>query len=95
MQRDMPAHFSADSDDIFMRSVMSSYSSEKKNDDGVGLGVFNMGEGQGKALAAEVLGTHKGLKGEALKTYMSTYWSKAWGHFDVNQTGSIEAMKAP
>ena len=47
-----------------MNSVFSSYSSEGKNDDGVGTGVFTMGEGQAKALAAEVLGTHKGLKGK-------------------------------
>ena len=54
-----------------------------------------MSEGQAKALAQEVLGTHKGLSGDAFKNYMNTYWSKAWGHFDVNRTGSIAAQQAP
>ena len=91
----MPAHFSADSDDIFMRSVMSSYSTEAKDKDGAGTGSFSLGQGQARALATEVLGTHKGLKGEALKKYMDTYFAKAWGHFDVNQSGSINAVQAP
>ena len=45
--------------------------------------------------AREVLATHKGLSGAALDKYMDTYWSKAWGHFDVNRTGAIPIMYAP
>ena len=79
-----------------MRSVLSNYALEGKDDDsGKATGVFSLDETQAKALATEVLGTHKGLKGEQLKAYMGTYWAKSWGHFDVNQTGSIEAIKAP
>ena len=33
--------------------------------------------------------------GANLKNYMDTYWAKAWGHFDVNQTGTIEVIKMP
>ena len=36
------------------------------------------------AAAKEVLGTHKGLAGEALNAYIDTYFDKAWRHFDVN-----------
>merc|ERR1719199_1457561 len=84
-----------------MRSVYTKYALEgktKENDDGTGgdpTGAFTLDETQAKALATEVLGTHKGLSGKNLKNYMDTYWAKAWGHFDVNRSGSIEAIKAP
>jgi hypothetical protein len=42
-----------------------------------------------------VLKEHKGLAGKGLEEYMMTYWPKSWGHFDVNKSGSIEAVKAP
>ena len=45
--------------------------------------------------AEEVLTTHKGLKGKELSAYLDTYFEKAWGHFDVNQTGEIEVIKMP
>mgnify|MGYP006109375303 CR=1 FL=1 len=100
---DWPAHverFRADSDDLFMRSVLDNYSSEgltgKDGDDNrEPNGVFTISESQGKALAAEVLGTHKGIKGAALSAYMGSYWGKAWGHFDVNRTGAIPILYAP
>ena len=90
-----PARFTGDSDDLFMRSVINNYSSEGKNDDGSGNGVFTLNEGQAKALATEVLGTHKGISGAALTAYFGSYWGKAWGHFDVNRTGGIPALYAP
>ena len=92
---DAPARFSADSDDLFMRSVVNNYSTEGKDGDGAATGVFTMSEGQGKALASEVLATHKGLAGPALAAYLGNYWGKAWGHFDVNRTGGIPILYAP
>ena len=32
---------------------------------------------------------------EMLDDYVTTYFNKAWGHFDVNQTGFIEVIKMP
>merc|ERR1712010_437161 len=96
-ERVIPAHFGGDGDDIFMRSVLKNYALELKTDEDVPkpTGKFILDEVQAKALASEVLGTHKGLTGAALKGYMDTYWAKSWGHFDVNKSGSIEAIKAP
>merc|ERR1711934_1199710 len=96
-ERAIPKHYAGgDSDDLFMRSVMSNYALEGKDDDsGKPTGVFTLDETQAKALAAEVLGTHKGLSGNKFKEYMDTYWAKAWGHFDVNKSGSIPAEVAP
>ena len=97
--RVIPANFAGDADDIFMRSVISTYAQEGKDCDEEGAnckptGVFSLNKASGKALASEVLGTHAGLSGDALKSYLDTYFDKAWGHFDVNQTGSIEVQKS-
>ena len=102
-QRVVPARFEGDGDDIFMRSVIRNYALEgkdkKKGKDGeeveVPNGKFFLDEVQSKALATEVLTTHKGLSGANLKKYLDTYWTKSWGHFDVNQTGMIDAAAAP
>ena len=87
--RVIPTRFSADSDDIFMRSVLESYAQEGATKDGTPTGVFTLTESSAKALAQEVLATHKNIKGAAQTKYLDTYWKKAWGHFDVNRTGSI------
>ena len=94
-ERKTPANFAADSDDIFMRSMIEQYALEAKTKDGSPSGHFWMDEGTSRAAAAEVLATHKGMKGGALQKYLDTYFSKAWGHFDVNRTGKIEVIKMP
>ena len=87
--------FSADSDDIFMRSMIMQYAVEGKTFSGEPNGVFWMNYNTTKAAASEVLATHKGLTGAALESYLKTYFDKAWGHFDVNRTGEIEVIKLP
>ena len=104
-ERVVTPNFSGDSDDIFMRSMISKYAVELRTDtetldDGTSVGgeptgKFMMTEANTKAAAKEVLNTHKGLSGDALAAYMDTYFAKAWAHFDVNQTGSIEVIKMP
>merc|ERR1712167_563941 len=93
-KRVIPSRFEGDGDDIYMRSVFTNYALEGKDDDGNPTGVFTLDETQAKALVTEVLCTHKSLCGPKLKDYMGAYWGKAWGHFDVNKGGSIEAVKA-
>ena len=87
--------FSADSDDIFMRSMIEQYAIEAKTKSGEPSGTFLMNYNTTKAAASEVLATHKGLAGSALQTYLDTYFDKAFGHFDVNRTGEIEVIKMP
>ena len=84
-------------DDLFMRSVLKNYSTEQEDDSKPPqkTGVFLTSELEGRALAAEVLATHKGLKGKAFNDYMDKYWAKAWGHFDVNRTGKIPVLYTP
>ena len=93
--RVIPARFNADSDDIFVRSVFNNYAREGATKDGVPTGVFYLKEADARALASEVLATHKSIKGSAADAYLGSYWAKAWGHFDVNKTGSIPAMYSP
>ena len=99
----MPAHFAADDDDIFMRSMIENYALEEKTEEdkktgykgGEPTGKFWMDEAAANAASREVLCTHKAICGADLDTYMSTYFQKAWGHFDVNRTGYIEVIKMP
>ena len=103
-ERVTPKRFATSDDDIFMRSMIEQYALEGKacEEDDAGKkvnckpnGKFFLNEKQAKVAAKEVLATHKGLTGDALKTYLDTYWAKAWGHFDVNRSGIIEVLKAP
>ena len=97
--------FSADTDDIFMRSMIEQYALEERTKvvehaDGLKTGgepsgKFWMNQASALAAAKEVLATHKGLSGKMLEDYVTTYFAKAWGHFDVNQTGFIEVIKMP
>ena len=78
--RVIPEHFSAGTDDLFMRSMLTTYAQEGKTFDGSPNGVFVMDEAGTKAASREVLGTHKGLSGQALSDYMSTYFPRTWAH---------------
>merc|ERR1712037_629142 len=80
--------FSADTDDIFMRSMIEQYALEERtkvveHDNGLKSGGEPSGKfwmNQASALAAskEVLATHKGLSGKMLDDYVNTYFAKAW-----------------
>ena len=100
-ERVITPRFSADTDDIFMRSMIENYAVEAKtpktdtDPGGAPTGKFWMTKSGAFAAAQEVLATHKGLTGDKLAKYLSTYFDKAWGHFDVNQTGTIEVIKMP
>ena len=96
--------FAADTDDIFMRSMIQNYAVEEgdcdKDADGKEInckpsGKFWITAGGARQAASEVLATHKKLEGAALQKYLDTYFQKAWNHFDVNRTGAIEVIKMP
>ena len=99
------AHFSSDSDDIFMRSMVKKYAFEKRTpiemlEDGSKIGgeptgSFWMSKTDMMYAAKEVLGTHKGLTGDKLKSYLDTYFDRAWENFDPNGDGAVEVIKSP
>merc|ERR1719269_197132 len=88
-----------------MRSMIKKYAVEERTDTtdldygtkigGEPTGKFWMTQSTALAASKEVLNTHKGLSGDALSAYLDTYFAKAWAHFDVNQSGSIEVIKMP
>ena len=94
-KRVIPSRFAADDDDIFMRSMVKTYAVEGKNKDGSPNGNFLVDEANARAASMEVLATHKKMKGAELNEYMTTYFPKAWAHFDVNRAGKIEVIKMP
>ena len=92
-----PPRFAADSDDIFMRSMIEQYALEQKTKEGFPSGKFWMDEASTRAAAAEVISTNckDHLSGASKVAYMDTYFPKAWSHFDVNRSGKIEVVKMP
>ena len=98
-------NFTADSDDIFMRSMLKKYAFEKRTpieelDDGTKIGgeptgSFWLAKKDMMYAAKEVLGTHKGLSGDKLSSYLDTYYDRAWENFDPNGEGEIEVIKCP
>lgn len=66
-ERVVPANFAADSDDIFMRSMIQNFAVEGQNKDGSPNGNFFMTQSAAKQAEKEILATHKGIKGEALE----------------------------
>merc|ERR1712146_725942 len=104
-ERVITPHFSADSDDIFMRSMITKYAHEKRTsieelDDGTKIGgeptgSFWMTKKDMMYAAKEVLNTHKGLSGDKLSSYLDTYFDKAWENFDPNGDGQVEVIKCP
>jgi len=101
----LPKRFSADSDDLFIRSMVMKYAVEEETEEdkkakppvkgGDPTGVFVMDEVAAKAAAYEVLNTHKNINGAAADTYLATYFPKAWSHFDVNRSGAIPVVRTP
>ena len=94
-ERVPPEHFSAASDDLFMRSMIMNYAQEGKDKDGAPTGVFVMDEKNTRAAAAEVLACHKGLKGAEGAAYLDTYFPRTWAHYDVNKAGVIGVETLP
>ena len=105
-ERVIPVRFATGNDDIFMRSMISTYALEGKacEEDDAGKeiadtckpdGHFWMNPAGTTAAAKEVLATHKGLSGADLDSWISTYFQRTWDHFDVNKVGVIEVIKMP
>ena len=85
--------FSADSDDVFMRSMIMNYAAEAKDEDGVPTGAFWIDAAAAKRACNEIVGTHMKLAAPA--AYVDEYFQRTWDHFDVNGSGMIEIEKMP
>ena len=99
-ERIPPEHFAADSDDLFMHSMIMNYADEGRvcNEETAECkpdGNFTLTEAATRAASAEVLATHKNLAGDAGAEYLKTYFPRTWAHFDVNKDGRIGVETIP
>merc|ERR1711990_24153 len=99
-ERVPPEHFAAESDDLFMHSMIMNYADEGRlcNEESKECkpdGNFTMSEAAARAAASEVLGTHKELAGDSGSEYLKTYFPRTWAHFDVNKDGRIGVESMP
>ena len=79
-----------------MESMYKTYSKPLLDSSGKPIkGRYVMYKDRAYAAAQEVLETHKGLKGQALKNWLDTYFERVWKHYDVNQLGWIECETMP
>lgn len=71
------------------------YAAEEKTGDGLPSGNFFLNEASARRASTEIVGSHVGLKGDELKSYIETYFPRTWAHFDVNGTGFIGVEVMP
>merc|ERR1712184_41380 len=87
--------FNADSDDLFMRSMIQNYAAEEKLEDGTPSGKFFMTKASAILACREIVGTHMKMSGDDAKKYVDEYFPRTWDHFDVNGAGNIEVERMP
>ena len=91
-KRVVPERFSEERDDLLMESIIKKYAREIKVE-GKLTGTMMLNLEDAKALAAEVLGSHKSMGYSQQVDAMSV--DDAFNHFDVNHDGLIEAERCP
>lgn len=92
--RDVPDRFEGAGDDKLMESLYKNYATEGKKNN-LPDGHFWLDEANAKAASKEVVGTHLGLKGSALDSYVNEQFATVWKRFDVNEEGKVEIDRMP
>ena len=93
-ERVVPEHFDDATADTFTGHMIRDFAVEGQDKEtGKPNGKFYMDYAKTKAATYEVLDTHLGLKGEAANTHLAKYFDAVWDHYDVNKTGSLEAVE--
>ena len=75
-----------------MQRVIEEYALEKKKENGDPSGVFVLNKKMAMALGKEVIEKAKGIKDKQLDEYVNQYFARTWEHFDVNETGTLDAI---
>ena len=87
-----PDNFSADSDDLLMRSLIQKYSIEGRSDD-LPDGNFVLSRDGATQAATEVVGTHFGWSGTQRDNYVKQRMNEFWSSHDVLDQGWIPVAK--
>lgn len=95
-ERQVPDKFSNDSDDLLMRSAISTYAVEGKGDNGGPNGKFFITRAGMNGLADEVLSNNLGFTDSQKKeAYANEHLQKIWDHFDMFGKGYIPVEEVP
>jgi len=89
-----PDNFANTDDDLFMRSLINTYSVEGNNDNEPNAKFYLRRDGAFK-VGQEIVGTHFGWTGEKRDQYVTSRLSELWGNYDVNGEGFIEVARGP
>jgi hypothetical protein len=90
-----PENFSADKDDLLMRSVIQNYAVEGKLADGSGPnGEFYLTRSAAEEVSKAVVKQHFGWTGEKNSSFVKSQLEKLWPHIDVLNEGFIDVEKA-
>lgn len=93
--RVIPENFSADKDDLLMRSIISNYAIEGRLKDGSGpTGEFYLTRSAAEEVSRAVVQQHFGWTGEKNNNFVKTQLEKLWPHIDVLNEGFIDVEKA-
>ena len=95
--RNLPGNYDTSDDhpvDLFTRNVLANYATEGVTAEGLPNKEFFIVKDQAKLLAAEVVATHLGLKGDKNKDFLKERFEDTWNHYDVNKEGTMDAMWA-
>ena len=93
--RVIPANFSADKDDLLMRSIISNYAIEGRLKDGSGPnGEFYLTRAAGEDVAAAIVEQHFGFTGEKNTNFVKSRMDKLWPYYDVLSEGFLDVEKA-
>ena len=92
-KRVVPEHFNGEgpNDDRFMWNLHKNYALEGKTKDCKPNGKFYMDRAGTRIVALEVLQNNVGMDIAKATKHLEEHFDKAWAHYDVNQTGLIEA----
>ena len=92
--RTIPDQFNDESDNKFMKRIIDEYALEQKTDKGQPSGIFKLGKKETLNASKWIIGKVKNLEGKEkeLDAYMKQYFQRTWEHFDVNETGYLDAL---
>ena len=93
--RSLPEIYNEDTQNKFMRIILTQFALEGKTVDGKPNGVFKMDEKHTKEAGKMIVEKYKKLDGKKADEYMKQYFARTWEHFDVNQEGKLDASDMP
>ena len=77
---------------MFMNSMITNYAHEGRDEEtGAPNGKFYLDRDNAYRASEEVVATHMGLQGQALKDYLTYNFDETWDYYDVNKDNAIEA----